>query len=66
MRVINHFVSGRLLGSATGEGESPVCENEMALDVYLSTAGHEKSCWKLGGPPSKAKYEIATDSELVP
>ena len=66
MRVTNHFVSGRLLGSATEEGESPVCENEMALDVYLSTAGHEKSCWKLGGPPSKAKYEIATDSELVP
>ncbi len=54
------------LGRATEEGESPVCENEMALYVYLSTAGHEKSCWNLGGPPSKAKYEIATDSELVP
>ena len=66
MRVINHFVSGMLLGSATEEGESPVYENEMALERYLSTTGHEKSCWKLGGPPSKAKYEIATDSELVP
>ena len=22
----------------------------------LSTTGHEKSCGKLGGPPSKAKY----------
>ncbi len=54
------------LGSATEEGESPVCENKMALRWYLSTAGHEKSCWNLGGPPSKAKYEIATDRELVP
>ena len=66
MRVRNHFVSGRLLGSATEEGESPVCENEMTLWWYLSTAEHEKFCWNPGGPPSKAKYEIATDSELVP
>ena len=66
MRVRNHFVSGRSLGRATGEGESPVCVNEMTLRWYLSTAGHEKPCWNLGGPPSKAKYEIATDSELVP
>ena len=28
----------------------------------LSTAGHEKSCRKQGGPPSKAKYSAATDS----
>ena len=66
MRVINQFVSGRSLGRAAEEGESPVCENKLALERYLSTAGHEKSCWNLGGPPSKAKYEIATDSELVP
>ena len=66
MRVRNQFVSGTLLGSATGEGESPVCDNELTLDAYLSTAGHEESCRNLGGPPSKAKYEIATDSELVP
>ena len=66
MRVKNRFVSGTTLGRATEEGESPVCENELALWRNLSTAGHEKSCWNLGGPPSKAKYEIATDSELVP
>ena len=66
MRVRNQFVSGMLLGSATGEGESPVCENELTLRWYLSTAEHEKFCWNPGGPPSKAKYEIATDSELVP
>jgi hypothetical protein len=34
--------------------------------AYLSRAGHEKSCLKLGGPPSKAKYETATDSGEVP
>ena len=38
------------------EGDSPVGEREEAPDVSLSTAGHEKSCGKLGGPPSKAKY----------
>ena len=66
MRVRNQFVSGMPLGRATEEGESPVCENELALERYLSTAGHVESCWNPGGPPSKAKYEIATDSEIVP
>ena len=33
---------------------------------FLSTAGHEKSRGKQGGPSPKAKYYIATDSELVP
>ena len=28
-----------------------------------STTGHEESRGKLGGPPSKAKYYSATDSE---
>ncbi len=27
---------------------------------------HEKSCGNLGGPSSKAKYSLMTDSELVP
>ena len=59
--------SGTLLGRATEEGESPVHEIfKTTLARHLSTAGHEKSCWKLGGPPSKAKYEIATDREEVP
>ena len=25
-----------------------------------------KSCLNMGGPPSKAKYSLPTDSELVP
>ena len=38
------------------EGESPVSEKMESLLVFLSTTGHEESCGKLGGPPSKAKY----------
>ena len=36
--------------------------SETAWEWNLSTAGHVQSCWKLGGPPPKAKYETATDS----
>ena len=32
----------------------------------LSRTGHVKPCLKLGGPPSKAKYYLLTDSGLVP
>jgi hypothetical protein len=32
----------------------------------LSRTGHVKPCLKLGGPPSKAKYSLLTDSGLVP
>ena len=53
-----------LLGRAAREGESPVFKIFQAWWMHnLSTAGHEESCRKQGGPPSKAKYEIATDSE---
>ena len=31
-----------------------------------STIGHVKPGGKQGGPPSKAKYYLLTDSELVP
>ena len=32
----------------------------------MSRAGHVKSCLKMGGPPSKPKYYLTTDSEQVP
>ena len=49
------------------EGESPVGERvREVIGHYLSTAGHEESCGKQGGPPPKAKYYLATDSERVP
>ena len=49
------------------EGDSPVSEMNRSFWVeFPSTAGHEKSSRKLGGPSPKAKYYLATDSELVP
>ena len=65
--VVGHTISileirRKVLGKPAKEGESPVFENRRYGSVYLSTAGHEKPCWNLGGPPSKAKYDLATDS----
>ena len=55
--------SGMPLERAAREGESPVREMERSAWVpFLSTTGHEESCRNLGGPPSKAKYGVATDS----
>ncbi len=34
--------------------------------MHKSRAGHVKSCLNMGGPSSKAKYELVTDSEQVP
>ena len=44
-------------------GDSPVCVN---VEKSLSRAGHVKSCLNMGGPPSKPKYSLVTDSEQVP
>lgn len=46
------------------EGDTPVCDRAAGMSV--SRAGHVKSCLKTGGPSSKAKYYLATDSEPVP
>jgi hypothetical protein len=45
-------------------GESPV--GETVFFICLSSAGPEKPCANIGGPPSKAKYSQMTDSVLVP
>ncbi len=44
-------------------GDSPVC---VERGKSLSRAGHVKSCLNMGGPPSKPKYSLVTDSEQVP
>jgi hypothetical protein len=36
------------------------------VKLFVSKAGHEKPCLKLGGPSSKAKYAVMTDSASVP
>ena len=53
------------LGKPARQGESPVGET-YGRGVTKSRAGHEKPCLKKGGPSSKAKYSLLTDSELVP
>ena len=45
---------------------APYSKVDMHASSILSTTGHEKPCGKLGGPPSKAKYSLVTDSEAVP
>ena len=55
------------LESEVIEGDSPVSEMSRSFWVeYPSTVGHVESRRKLGGPSPKAKYYLATDSELVP
>ena len=48
------------------EGKNPVVETSFPPEWILSTAGHEKSRRKQGGPSPKAKYSLVTDSEPVP
>ena len=54
------------MGKPAKEGESPVHKNKSSLREFLSRAGHVESCLNLGGPSSKSKYYLVTDSELVP
>ena len=53
------------MGRPTGAGESPVGEKGSDLSGILSISGHEESGEKTGGPPSKPKYYLMTDSEAV-
>ena len=55
-----------VLERPTREGDSPLSEIQPTPDEFLSTVGHVQSGRNLGGPPSKAKYSLTTDSELVP
>ena len=54
------------MGRPTAEGESPVDENRIEPVSIQSTAGHEESRGKTGGPPSKPKYYLMTDRGTVP
>ena len=61
------MVSRRSLERLVAEGNNPVGENQSAQHkISQSTTGHEEPRGKQGGPPSKTKYYLATDSEPVP
>ena len=51
------------VGKPGRRGSKPRSLNEADLICIRSSAGHEESCMKSGGPPSKAKYDLVTDSE---
>jgi hypothetical protein len=51
--------------SRTRQGESPVTENPTAPSGTLSNTAHVKRGVNLRRPWRKAKYSLATDSELV-
>ena len=53
-------------GKARQRGGKPRTLNRRDLARILSRTGHVKPCLNLGGPPSKAKYSLLTDSVLVP
>ena len=56
-----------LFGKAGRRGWKPRIRSMIKeLGARISRAGHEKSCLNMGGPSSKAKYSLLTDSELVP
>ena len=46
--------------------DSRVCENLNSSRGIPSNTVHVKLCVNQSGPPDKAKYYLATDSELVP
>ena len=54
------------MGRPATECESHVNEKDFGTSWIQSTAGHEESRGKSGGPPSKPKYYLMTDSEAVP
>ena len=54
-----------VLESSTKDGDSPVDETRPNPSNIQSISGHEKSGEKSGGPPSKPKYYLMTDSEAV-
>jgi hypothetical protein len=54
------------LGRLVIERDNRVDETQIDPGWFLSTTGHGKPCWNLGGPSPKAKYYLETDSEPVP
>ena len=58
------------LGEGSGKSRQrewkPRIRKVIQASSILSRTEHVKFCLNLGGPPSKAKYYLLTDSEQVP
>ena len=59
------ILSRMVLGKPIIERESRVGERERTLSSIQSITGHVESGEKTGGPPSKPKYYLMTDSGEV-
>ncbi len=57
--------SRKVLERPAIEGDSPLGERRFSPWIFPSSAGHVKPGMNSGGPPPKAKYFLATDSEPV-
>ena len=53
------------MGRPTEGSDSLVGERQVKLSGIQSISGHEESGEKTGGPPSKPKYYLMTDSGAV-
>ena len=53
------------MGKLIKEGENPVGKTTKQASSILSTIGHVESDGKMGGPSSKPKYYLMTDSGAV-
>ena len=53
------------MGRPTEGSDSLVAETEESVSGILSISGHVESGEKKGGPPSKPKYYLMTDSGAV-
>ena len=53
------------MGKLIKEGENPVGKTTKQAISILSTIGHVESDGNTGGPPSKPKYYLMTDSVEV-
>ena len=53
------------MGKPTEESESLVGETNFEMDCIQSIYRHVESVEKTGGPPSKPKYYLMTDSVEV-
>ena len=54
------------MGRSITEGENPVDEIARRVSGIQSISGHVESGENVGGPPSKPKYYLMTDSGEVP
>jgi hypothetical protein len=65
-RVTKPFDSGSAWNRAPQRAIVPYAKSSSLVQTFLSRSAHVKRGLNLGGPPSKAKYSLVTDSGLVP